>query len=162
MGAIPSTAMCTVLTSDLKLFASTRSVKFICLPFLPLDQCNSPLGMENFQIPSEALRASRSTSYWEPYNGRINDSVTGWCANLVSDKEWFEIKFDTDHYVTAVANQATPRGWVLEFTLAYSRGLGWYDYMENGTIKVQCYFMLKQSFAGHAIGRRFVGKIMIT
>jgi len=108
----------------------------ICLLLLPLDQCSSPLGMENFKIPSEALHASRSTAYWEPYNGRINDSVSGWCANLISDKEWFQIKFDTYHYVTAVANQATARGWVLEFTLAYSRGLGWFDYMENGTIKV--------------------------
>lgn len=106
--------------------------------------------MENFKIPSEALRASRSTAYWEPYNGRINDSVSGWCASLISDKEWFQIKFDTDHYVTAVANQATSRGWVLEFTLAYSRGLGWFDYMENGTIKVQCYSLLKPSFT-HAM-----------
>lgn len=150
-------------------------MKLISLPFLPLDQCNSPLGMENFEIPSEALRASRSTAYWEPYNGRINDSVSGWCAGLISDKEWFEIKFDTDHYVTAVASQATARGWVLEFTLAYSRGLGWFDYMENGTIKVQSYSMLKPSFTRKCCnnnnkkifylsrnGRRFVGKVMIT
>ena len=113
---------------------------FACLY---LDHCSSPLGMGNFKIPSEALQASRSIAYWEHYNGRINDSVSGWCANVISDKEWFQIKFDTDHYVTAVANQATYRGWVLEFTLAYSRGLGWFDYMENGTVKVQNYPMSK-------------------
>lgn len=117
--------------------------------------------MGNFKIPSEALHASRSESYWEPYNGRINDSVSGWCANLISDEEWFQIKFDTDHYVTAVANQATPRGWVLEFTLAYSRGLGWFDYMENGTIKVQYYSMLKPFLTRHAI-IVFVKKEIIT
>lgn len=92
--------------------------------------------MANFEIPPGALHASRATAYWEPYHGRINDSVSGWCAGIVSDKEWFQIMFDTDHYITAVANQATPRGWVMEFTLAYSRGIGWFDYMENGTIKV--------------------------
>ena len=117
--------------------------------------------MGNFKIPSEALHASRSKASWESYKGRINDSVSGWCANLISDKEWFQIKFDTDHYVTAVANQATPRGWVLEFTLAYSRGLGWFDYMENGTIKVQCYSIYSKILLySSRNGRRF-GKDMI-
>ena len=107
----------------------------VCL-FCHLDQCNSALGMGNFKIPPRSLLASREIVYWPDDNGRINNTVSGWCAGVISDKEWFQIQFDTDHYVTAVANQATPKGFVLEFTVAYSRGIGWFDYMENGTIKV--------------------------
>ena len=132
-------SQCTTLHDHMLLIFSTISaIKAIFLFFI-LDQCNSALGMSNFKIPASALHASRSTAYWEYYNGRINDSVSGWCVGYVSDKEWFQITFDTDHYITAVAHQATSRGWVLEFTLAYSRGIGWFDYMENGTIKVQNY-----------------------
>ncbi|KAJ7379104.1 hypothetical protein OS493_018903 [Desmophyllum pertusum] len=101
------------------------------------DQCNSALGMGNFKIPPRSLLASREIVDWPDNNGRINinNTVSGWCAGVISDKEWFQIQFDTDHYVTAVANQATLKGFVLEFTVAYSRGIGWFDYMENGTIK---------------------------
>ena len=53
-----------------------------------------------------------------------------------TDREWYQITLDTEHYITAVANQGTPRGFVYEFSLAFSRGLGWFDYKENGTIKV--------------------------
>ena len=93
--------------------------------------------MENFEIPSESLQASRSTAHWEYYNARINDSVSGWCVGKVSDQEWFQIQFNSNHYITAVANQGTHRGFVIEFTLAFSRGLDWFDYHENGTIKVR-------------------------
>ena len=99
--------------------------------------CNSALGMGNFKIPPGALHASRDRGYWEKWNGRINDTVSGWCAGLSSDQEWYQISLDTEHYITAVANQGTPMGFVYEFTMAFSRGLAWFDYMENGTIKVQ-------------------------
>lgn len=109
---------------------------WIAYPLCHLDKCNSALGMGNFKIPPGSLLASRELRYWERYNARINDTVSGWCAGIVSDQEWFQIQFRTDHYITAVASQGTTRGFVLEFTLAYSRGLEWFDYKENGTIKV--------------------------
>ena len=98
--------------------------------------CNSALGMGNFKIPPGSLLASRQVSYWPDDNGRINDTVGGWCAGVSSDKEWFQIQLDTEHYISAVATQGTNRGFVYQFTLAFSQGLGWFDYMENGTIKV--------------------------
>ena len=74
--------------------------------------------------------------HW-PYNsGRTNDTVSGWCTGISSDQEWFQIDLKTEHYITAVVNQGTVKGFVYEFTLAFSRGLGWLDYMENGTAKV--------------------------
>lgn len=92
--------------------------------------------MSNLKIPSHNLHASRDTAYWERWNARINDNVSGWCVGYSTDREWYQITLDAEHYITAVANQGTPRGFVYEFSLAFSRGLGWFDYKENGTIKV--------------------------
>lgn len=113
-------------------------LNYIILIFLllSLDMCNSALGMANFKIPPGSLLASRQSSYWPDENGRINDTVSGWCAGISSDQEWYQINLKTEHYITAVANQGTHLGFVYEFSLAFSRGLGWFDYMENGTIKV--------------------------
>ena len=92
--------------------------------------------MGNFKIPPGSLLASRQSAYWPDENGRINDTVSGWCAGISSDHEWYQINLETEHYITSVANQGTHLGFVYEFSLAFNRGRGWFDYIENGTIKV--------------------------
>lgn len=92
--------------------------------------------MANGKIPSESILASRHTAYWERYNARLSDKVSGWCAGISSDQEWLQIDLRTEHYITAVANQGTYRGFMYEYIMAFSRGFGWFDVMENGTVKV--------------------------
>lgn len=107
-----------------------------CLLFLfrPVQLTVGNVQLQNPQ-PSY-LHASRDTAYWERWNARINDNVSGWCVGYSTDREWYQITLDAEHYITTVANQGTHRGFVCEFSLAFSRGLGWFDYKENGTIKV--------------------------
>lgn len=114
-------------------------------PFLRLDRCLMPMGMEDKRILPGQLQASSSYKYkFGPDRARLNQYArtgrTGaWVAKNRRVGEWLQIDLDQRCLVNGIATQGR-RGahqWVKTYTMAYSNlGMKFKAYVSYGKVKV--------------------------
>ena len=104
-----------------------------------------PLGLEDYRIPSGALRASSSYNYNHgPERARINQpsghSRSGaWVAKYRNANQWLQVELGRPAKVTGVATQGRYDSyqWVTSYTISYSmNGKAFKVYLEYGRSKV--------------------------
>ena len=117
------------------------------LLILLLSACADALGMEDVYIPDESIISS---SHWASSTSRRSrlfmSSEYSWMPGLMDRNAFLQIEIDkTDHVITGVASQGhrdIPAA-VVKFQLSFSRdGLHWFDYKEDGEIRVKVNFLL--------------------
>ena len=115
--------------------------------FLPIECRIQPLGMENRQIPNEAVKAS---SYWgsgsQPWQARLNNIETRgsdgvWCTRQNTTGEYLQIDLGKERVVNKIATQGRPSTinihWVTSYKLLFSSNeANWNEYQNNGVVKV--------------------------
>ena len=113
--------------------------------FLPTECRIQPLGMENREIPNEAVKAS---SFWglenEPWQARLNNiqksgSSGSWSAHRNVIGQYLQIDLGKERVVNKIATQGTPSDdqWVTSYKLLFSsNGAKWNEYQYNGVVKV--------------------------
>ena len=115
--------------------------------FLPTECRIQPLGMENRQIPNEAVKAS---SLWgsasEPWQARLNNIkksgyAGAWCTRQNTIGQYLQIDLGKERVVNKIATQGRPSAinihWVTSYKLLFSSdGAKWNEYQNNGVVKV--------------------------
>ena len=113
--------------------------------FLPTECRIQPLGMENREIPNEAVNAS---SVWapehEPWQARLNNiktsgSTGSWSAGSNTTGQYLQIDLGKERVVNKIATQGRPSfdQWVTSYKLLFSSdGANWNEYQNNGVVKV--------------------------
>ena len=116
--------------------------------FLPTECRIQPLGMENREIPNEAVNAS---SIWasgcEPWRARLNNIKTSggasaaWSALQNAIGQYLQIDLGKERVVNKIATQGKSATvllqWVTSYKLLFSSdGAKWKEYENNGVVKV--------------------------
>ena len=115
--------------------------------FLQTECRIQPLGMENREIPNEAVNAS---SVWapkyEPWQARLNNiktsgSTGSWSARPNALGQYLQIDLGKERVVNKIATQGRPSTvyfqWVTSYKLLFSLGeANWNEYQNNGVVKV--------------------------
>ena len=111
-----------------------------------LTECGiQPLGMENREIPNEAVKASSSYgSGYEPWLARLNNprapaSHGSWSAGQNNIGQYLQIDLGKERMVNKIATQGRPSAdqWVTSYKLLFSpNGAKWNEYQNNGAVKV--------------------------
>ena len=115
--------------------------------FLPTECRIQPLGMENREIPNEAVSAS---SFWkydhEPWQARLNNteksgSTGSWSALQNAIGQYLQIDLGKERVVNKIATQGRPSTvhfqWVKSYKLLFSSdGAKWNEYQNDGVVKV--------------------------
>ena len=113
--------------------------------FLPTECRIQPLGMENREIPNEAVAAS---SFWgprcEPWQARLNNiqtsgSTGSWCTLQNAIGQYLQIDLGKERVVNKITTQGRPSDdqWVTSYKLLFiSNGAKWNEYQNNGVVKV--------------------------
>ena len=115
--------------------------------FLPPENCDSPLGMENGLIEDKQLSAhSAWDNNYQRYGSsrarlHLNEWPQGWRAQINDPSPWLQVDLLRTHTVTAVATQGygskDAKEWVKTYVLLTSRdGKRWYTYREGGRKRV--------------------------
>ncbi|XP_067031760.1 retinoschisin-like [Acropora muricata] len=117
--------------------------QMICSSSLICEDCRiQPLGMENREIPNEAVKASSSwSSRYAPWQARLNNiGISGsWAAKQNAIGEYLQIDLGKERVVNKIATQGTPSldQWVKTYKLLFSsNGANWNEYQNNGVVKV--------------------------
>ena len=112
---------------------------------MPTECRIQPLGMENREIPNEAVKASSSWgSASEPWQARLNNikkkgSVGVWCTRQNAIGQYLQIDLGKERVVNKIATQGRPSydQWVTSYKLLFSSdGAKWNEYQNNGVVKV--------------------------
>ena len=113
--------------------------------FLPTECRIQPLGMENGEIPNEAVKAS---SFWssgyEPWQARLNNvrasgSSGSWSSSPSAIGQYLQIDLGKERVVNKIATQGRPSDdqWVTSYKLLFSsEEANWNEYQNNGVVKV--------------------------
>ena len=114
--------------------------------FLPTECRIQPLGMENREIPNEAVKASSSwiPAGLEPWQARLNNiqksgSFGSWSALQNAIGQYLQIDLGKERVVNKIATQGRPSydQWVTSYKLLLSsNGANWNEYQNNGVVKV--------------------------
>ena len=114
--------------------------------FLPTECRIQPLGMENREIPNEAVNASSSwtPAAHEPWQARLNNiqkngSSGSWSALQNAPGQYLQIDLGKERVVNKIATQGRPSydQWVTSYKLLFSsNGANWNEYQNNGVVKV--------------------------
>ncbi|XP_067022555.1 lactadherin-like [Acropora muricata] len=122
------------------------SRQMICSSSLICEECRiQPLGMENREIPNEAVNASSSHgSGLEPWQARLNNiqksgSTGSWSARQNAIGQYLQIDLGKERVVNKIATQGRPSydQWVTSYKLLFSSdGAKWNEYQNNGVVKV--------------------------
>ncbi|XP_067031048.1 lactadherin-like [Acropora muricata] len=122
--------------------------QMICSSSLICEECRiQPLGMENGEIPNEAVKAS---SYFRsrtiPWRARLNNMETigfagAWCTLQNAIGEYLQIDLGKKRVVNKIATQGRPWTtdiqWVTSYKLLFSSDeANWNEYQNNGVVKV--------------------------
>ena len=118
--------------------------EFVVLP----TECRiQPLGMENREIPNEAVKASSS---WgpnnQPWRARLNNIATSegassWAALHNAVGQYLQIDLGKERVVNKIATQGKSSTvlfqWVTSYKLLFSSDrVKWKEYQNNGVVKV--------------------------
>ena len=104
-----------------------------------------PLGLEDYRIPSSALRASSIWNYNHgPERARLNKPsdhgrAGAWIAKYRNARQWLQVDLGRLAKVTGVATQGRHRHnqWTITYTVSYSlNGKVFKAYLEYGKYKV--------------------------
>ncbi|XP_044163275.1 lactadherin-like [Acropora millepora] len=119
--------------------------QMICTSSLICEECRiQPLGMENREIPNEAVNASSSWALeYEPWQARLNNiqksgSSGSWSALQNAIGEFLQIDLGKERVVNKIATQGRPSydHWVTSYKLLFSsNGAKWNEYQNNGVVK---------------------------
>ena len=113
--------------------------------FLPTECRIQPLGMENREIPNEAVKAS---SFWasrcKPWQARLNNIKTNgssgsWSTRLNAIGQYLQIDLGKERVVSKITTQGRPLRdqWVTSYKLLFSSdGVKWNEYQNDGVVKV--------------------------
>ena len=113
--------------------------------FLPTECRIQPLGMENREIPNEAVKASSFwTSEYEPWQARLNNvqrsgSSGSWSSHPSAIGQYLQIDLGKERVVNKIATQGRPSSdqWVTSYKLLFSSdGANWNEYQNDGVVKV--------------------------
>ena len=115
--------------------------------FLPTECLIQPLGMENREIPNDAVKASSSWGLkHEPWQARLNNmeisgSVGVWLTGSNAIGQYLQIDLGKERVVNKIATQGRPSTvylqWVTSYKLLFSSdGANWKEYQNNGVVKV--------------------------
>ena len=113
----------------------------------PLTECRiQPLGMENREIPNEAVKACSSWAYtgYEPWQARLNNiqksgSSGSWSSGSNAIGQYLQIDLGKERVVNKIATQGRPSfdQWVTSYKLLFSSdGANWNEHENNGVVKV--------------------------
>ncbi|XP_074629875.1 lactadherin-like isoform X1 [Acropora palmata] len=120
--------------------------QMICSSSLICEECRiQPLGMENREIPNEAVNASSSwtPAAHEPWQARLNNiqkngSSGSWSALQNAPGQYLQIDLGKERVVNKIATQGRPSydQWVTTYKLLFiSNGANWNEYQNNGVVK---------------------------
>lgn len=101
--------------------------------------CHDPLGMETHELLDGEITASYWKSAYVAYKARLNNDA-GWLVYTdFSIAHFIQVKLGSgDFTLTGVATQGIYGYLVKTFTLSYSMdGIDWFEYRENGQVKVR-------------------------
>ena len=115
--------------------------------FLPTECRIHPLGMENREIPNEAVKASSSWgSGSQPWQARLNNieksgSDGVWCTLQNAIGHYLQIDLGKERVVNKIATQGRPSTiyihWVISYKLLFSSDeANWNEYQNKGVVKV--------------------------
>ncbi|XP_015756947.1 PREDICTED: uncharacterized protein LOC107336373 [Acropora digitifera] len=120
--------------------------QMICSSSLICEECRTqPLGMENREIPNEAVKASSSWALgYEPWQARLNNiqksgSTGSWSALQNAVGQYLQIDLGKERVVNKIATQGRPSAdqWVTSYKLLFSSdGAKWNEYQNDGVVKV--------------------------
>ena len=115
----------------------------------PLTECRiQPLGMENREIPNEAVKVCSSWAYtgYEPWQARLNNiqksgSSGSWSSGSNAIGQYLQIDLGKERVVNKIATQGRPSTeylqWVTSYKLLFSLDeANWNEYQNNGVVKV--------------------------
>ena len=112
--------------------------------FFPTECRIQPLGMENREIPNEAVKASSSFGC-EPWQARLNNNETSsscgsWSSSRpLASGQYLQIDLGKQRVVNKIATQGRPiyDQWVTSYQLLFSsNGQNWNKYQNNSVVKV--------------------------
>ena len=115
------------------------------LVFLPTECRIQSLGMENREIPNEAVKASSSWGLQhEPWQARLNNirrsgSTGSWSTRPNAIGQYLQIDLGKERVVNKIATQGRPSAdqWVTSYKLLFSSdGANWNKYLNDGVVKV--------------------------
>lgn len=96
--------------------------------------------MEDSHIPYSSVLSTSFYGAYYHYRGRLFSSTYTWMAATTDRNAFLQIAVGTtDHVITAVATQGhkTYKAAVVKFQLSFSSdSLQWFDYREDGDVKV--------------------------
>ncbi|KAL9983324.1 hypothetical protein ACROYT_G005476 [Oculina patagonica] len=102
--------------------------------------CSAALGMEDYHIPDSSILSTSKWNSYHSYRGRLFLSTQAWMGERTDRNSFLQITVGiTDHVITAVATQADQinKMAVVKFQLSFSSdGLHWFDYREDGEVRV--------------------------
>ncbi|XP_067022569.1 lactadherin-like [Acropora muricata] len=119
-----------------------------CRNNLSCEECRiHPLGMENREIPNEAVKASSSWgSGSQPWQARLNNieksgSDGVWCTLQNAIGHYLQIDLGKERVVNKIATQGRPSTiyihWVISYKLLFSSDeANWNEYQNKGVVKV--------------------------
>ncbi|XP_044163578.1 retinoschisin-like [Acropora millepora] len=120
--------------------------QMICSSSQICEECRiQPLGMENREIPNEAVKASSSwSSGYEPWQARLNNiqksgSSGSWSTRHNAIGQYLQIDLGKERVVNKIATQGRPSDdqWVTSYKLLFSsEEANWNEYQNNGVVKV--------------------------
>lgn len=108
-------------------------------------KCDVPLGLEDGRIPNPMFRASSSYNFYcAARNARLHQRRAGrnggaWCSRHRNNRQWLQVDFGTDAYVTRVSTQGRHNSdqWVTSYYVSFSsRGQRFITYREGRRTKV--------------------------
>ena len=113
--------------------------------FVPTECRIQPLGMENREIPNQAVKASSSWGFaHEPWQARLNNiktrgSTASWSSGSDAIGQYLQIDLGKERVVNKIATQGRPSAdqWVTSYKLLFSLdGANWDEYQNDGVVKV--------------------------
>ena len=104
--------------------------------------CVTPLGLENGQIPSNAMvSSSQHNQYYGPERARLREVtegsyIGGWSPKASNQGEWIQFDLGKDTKVTRIATQGRDNAgwWTTSFSLSFRVNGGMYEPYNNGQV----------------------------
>lgn len=124
-------------------------------PFLYVDHCSMPLGMEDGRITKSRLRASSMyNTYYGPYNARLQarnygSTRGGWIAKIRNTQQWIQVDLEKVATLKGLATQGRydANQFVRSYIVTYSRnGRRFVPYREGRRTRVIHFWILNKVF----------------
>lgn len=126
----------------------------LVLMYSGTDTYSEPLGMENGNIPNDAIQASTELDdHHSASRARLNAEPDGekmgaWVPQESDESQWLLVDLGKVAEITKVSTQGGGEGSeqrVVSFVLAFSKDQeNFQDYQENGDVKVSVYTSIAQ------------------